>query len=400
MVVKLWLAAVLTSCLLACATRTSYADTPSPKAVQYGVGYQPAHKCNANIGMSDLGHAYFGTPATPGQKPETLQSHVTTLLKNCSDSQKSDETLAALLNASDEYKIIVFQAKPTDNSPQAAVAHFIYHAEPAVTQGSTVLPGIKTATWIYITGEPYDAIVSQLVATPIDNPVLTQLGGLFAALEKPFEKILFGLDATSHELYLHVGPSVDLKFARGSIVETDFIATPKRDKAGSLIDSKDKKVTDANDAAYQQVKETFTLNNTPKTWITVNAAVAVLVGSVSGDQRMKVDNKAYASDPLTRGMAMAGVTLHVPYDPTKTAPSWQEIVGLFVGGVVSPTGGIAVGGSLGWKGLAMTAGYAGVFVQTAPSGKTAGDAVTAGLNPQLVTGMSKTAFLGATYAFK
>ena len=67
---------------------------------------------------------------------------------------------------------------------------------------------------------------------------------------------------------------------------------------------------------------------------------------------------------------------------------------------MSPSGGAAIALSVGWKGLAVTFGYAGIFVQTAPAGSIAGDAVAAGPNPQLVNGVSRSVFIGGSYAFK
>jgi hypothetical protein len=384
-------------CVFAFAAGAFAADAPSPKAVQIGIAFDTKVKCNSkDVGMTELGLAYFGTGPkdTSGNRP-SLQERVKTVLTACATE------IASALNgaAMEPYKIIVFLARPTANAPQTTVAHFIYNETSPLTQGSTALPGIRKVTWIYITADSYDTLVSQIVATPIDNPVLAQLGGLFAAVEKPLEKIVRALDG-GHELILRVAPSVDLRFARSSIVETDFISTPKRDDKFDLIDANKKTPTDPKAAEYQQLPGSFTMSNTPKTWLTVNAGAAVLVGPVSGAQKMKVDNKAYASDPLTRGMAMAGVTFHVPYDTSTTKPTWQEVFGLFVGGVVSPSGGVAVALSVGWKGLAITYGRARISVQTAPAGSGAGDAVPSGLNPQLVNGISRTTFIGGSYAFK
>src|SRR5207245_11444582 len=111
---------------------------------------------------------------------------------------------------------------------------------------------------------------------------------------------------------------------------------PKRDAKLDLFDANHLTTKDPTAAEYQQLSGSFTMSNTPKTWLTVNAGAAVLVGSVSGAQKMKVDNKAYASDPLTRGLAMAGVAFHAPYDTSAAPPPCAEIIGLFVRGGVSP----------------------------------------------------------------
>jgi hypothetical protein len=180
---------------------------------------------------------------------------------------------------------------------------------------------------------------------------------------------------------------------------------PKRDKNFKLLnaDGKDKDAAGNpikdDDAVYQQMAGNVTLTNTPKTIMTVNAAVGVLVGSPSGDQKMKIDNKLYAVDPLTRGMAMAGITFHAPYDATALRPTPAAVIGLFVGGVVTPSAGLATALSLGWKGISFLAGGVAFFVQTAPEGKTLG-ASADGVSPQLVNGTSYSPFIGASYAFK
>ena len=302
------------------------ADAPSPKAVQIGIAYDTEVTCNSKtVGMNELGQAYFNTgPKSSSGSPPSLQERVKTVLTDCAAAMAS-----ALNSATTEpYKVIVFLARPTPTAPQTTVAHFIYNETSPLMQGSTALPGIRKATWIYITAEPDDTLASEIVATPVDNPVLAQLGGLFAAVEKPLEKIVFAIDG-GHELILRVAPSVDLQFTRSSIVEADFISTPKRDAKLDLLDANHQTTKDPKAAEYQQLSGSFTMSNTPKTWLTVNAGVAVLVGSVSGAQKMKVDNKAYASDPLGRGMAMAGVTFHVPYDTSTTKPTCEEIFGLF-----------------------------------------------------------------------
>jgi hypothetical protein len=376
---------------VACAGHGYAADAPSPKAFQIGIAYSAEANCKgATVGIDDLGRAYFGA----GQ----LQQVVAQILTDC------DTTIKGILSGAslEPYKMIVFLAKPTPNAPPTVVGHFLYNAASPLHQGATSIPGIKRLTWIYVTEDPLDSLVSQITVTPLDNPVLAQLGGLFAALEKPLEKVsLLGTRrAGVHDLVLHIAPSVDLVNKRSAIAQIDFISTPKRDASSNMLDSTGKTTTDAKQVAYLQVPGTFTIANTPHTWLTVNAAAGILVGSVSGDQQMKVDNKMYASNPLSTGVAMAGVTFHVPFDSSSSQPTWQEVVGLFVGGVVSPTGGLGVGASVGWKGIALTVGYAALLVQTAPEGHAVGTAVPDGLNPQLVRGMSGSAFVAGSYAFK
>jgi hypothetical protein len=374
---------------------------PAPNAVQIGVGYHEKITCTSSpVSIDELGKAYFGVTTKKVKEkdvPVTLQEVVTKLLNGC--KELNQETLQP-------YTVVVFLARPTENAPQTTVVHFIYNKSQPLPLGSTALPGIKNASWIYVTSDDLQTVASQLVASPIENPIFSQLGSLFGALEKPFEKIsLKASQASGEPLYLHVTPSVDLQYARSSIVETDALSVPKRDKDFKLLnadgknkDSAGKDIADA-DAVYTQVPGSVTFTNTPKTIMTVNAAVGVLIGSPSGDKKMKVDNKLYAADPLTRGMAMAGITLHAPYDATALSPTPAAVIGLFVGGVVSPSAGLATALSIGWKGISFLAGGAAFFIQTAPDGKTLG-ASADGVSPQLVNGTSYSAFIGASYAFK
>jgi len=374
------------------------ADAPLPGSVQSAVAYGKLATCpKQEVGIAELGAAYFGG----GQ--HLLQDDVTNIFGTCDELKKISIT---------PYVIVVFLAKPTVAAPQATIAHFIYNASAQIPQGSAALPGIGVATWLYITEEILDVPMSQIVTTPVDNPLLGQLGPLAAAIDKvlplnPAQK--------TQTLYVRVASSIGIPFKRSAIVESDFVATPRRDSNGDLLDDKGKIVkatvkdghlVDDNGKpvtnVFQQVAGTVTFTNTPKTWVTANATAAVFVGPgpFHGDQKMKIDNKAYASDPLARGATMAGLTLHVPFDASAPGVSLREAVGLFVGGVLTPAGGVAVGGTLGSRTISLVGGYAWLFIHTAPSGKVPGNSVDAGANPQLVSGTSTAWFLGATYAFK
>jgi hypothetical protein len=146
------------------------------------------------------------------------------------------------------------------------------------------------------------------------------------------------------------------------------------------------------------VDGTFTITNTPLTWINVTAGVGVLSGRVSGAQRAKVEDKVYASDPLEKAATFAGVTLHVPYDSSLNKPSWKESLGGVVGVVMTPAGGFYLGGSAGWRGLSLTVGGAWMWVNTVPSDKKIGDSV-ADQGDQLVSRRAKALIVGGTYAF-
>lgn len=377
--------------VLGFAATTFAAGPPSSRAWQTNIAYEVEARCTSKtVGMTELGNAYFAA----GQSV-TLKDRVKTVLDACAAALRDTKT--------EPYKIIVFLARPTANAPLTTVAHFIY-SETELAPGAAALPGLHKVTWIYITADPLDRLVSQIVVLPAENPLWSPYGGVFSAVEKPLEKIArpaaAGARQANGELILRVTPSVDFQAARGFVAETDFVSTPNRDADFNLVDGEKHPTTDLNAATYLQVSGVFSMSNTPKTWLTVNAGVGVLFGPLSGAQRIRVDNKTYTSDPLARGMALAGVTFHAPYDSLAVEPTWEEVFGLFVGGVVSPTGGMAIAGSIGWKGIVVTIGYAGLLVQTAPPGSIAGDTVPAGLNPQLVNGVSWSPYIGGFYAFR
>lgn len=181
---------------------SAMAADPAANAVQIGVGYGTTAKCTSTeVGVDELGQAYFGSVSKDSAGKSvtyTLQDAVTKVLGACQAQNSLDlKTLQA-------YTIVVFLARPTENVPQTTVVHFIYNRSQPLPLGSTALPGIKNASWIYVTSDDLQTVASQLVASPIENPIFSQLGSLFGALEKPFEKINLKASATSgHSLILH-----------------------------------------------------------------------------------------------------------------------------------------------------------------------------------------------------
>ena len=115
--------------------------------------------------------------------------------------------------------------------------------------------------------------------------------------------------------------------------------------------------------------------------------MAILTGKVRGDERLDVDEDKYVSDPLSRAVTMSGVTLHLPYDSTRPEPSLKEKIGVVVAGIITPSGGVAIGGSYGWRGFSVAVTYGWIWVNTAPDGKVAGDDVVK--DRQLVRGTSR-----------
>jgi hypothetical protein len=381
------LAAVLVCSL----SQIAYGDDPKPGGMQTGIGYSQTAHCDSKIGLADLGVSFFGS----GQG---LQEILDGLFESCAEFRA--------LNTN-PHKVVLFLAKPTAAAQQGTVAHFIYHHANPVTPGWTTLPGITSAAWVYITEDDQDTIVSQLTTTASDNPIFSQLGSLASAVGgKIVDMDLFAYieggavaKATTplvHKLRLLVAKSVDLKAQRGSIAEADYISSPKRDEKGQFVDKDGKP---SKTPVFDQISGSFSVTNTPRTWLTVNAGVGFFVGKMHG-QRMKVDNKAYASDPLPVGLSLAGATFHFPYNSSDPQPSWRERTGFFVSGVLTPAGGIATGFSIGARGISLTLGYAVMRIDTAPAGKAPGNAVDADVSPQLVKSNAHSWFFGASYSLK
>lgn len=138
-----------------------------------------------------------------------------------------------------------------------------------------------------------------------------------------------------------------------------------------------------------------------RTWINFTLVTAVLVGEFRGDEHLKMDEYVYVSDPLSRGLTMAGVALHPKkYDSSRSSPSAAERFAVLVGGAITPTGGVGVGAS--WtvaRPVSLNAGLAVLLVSTAKNGKKALD-VPADLASPLETGVAYAWFVGANYNFK
>ena len=343
------------------------------------------------LGMAALDNAWFAGTS------DNLRDALTSILNSCSSFETTLEANKPPVTS--EYLTVVFLAKAPPGFAQAVVTHSMYRysydsaTKKATLTTITTLPGIDQMTWLYITDDESDVPMSQLTLTHVDNPIFAQLGQLLGAVEKPFEK---SKDADGYSLRIKMTARVKLPFRRSTIVEADNVGTVKRNSNGEIVD--DKNVV-SETPVYQQSSATVTVNNTPNTWIAVNAGAGFIVGAVHNDQRMKIDSKSYASDPLRRGVTFAGVTVHLPYDASQPSVSLREVFGIFVGAALTPTGGFVVGPSIGWRGLALVAGYAALLVQTAPAGKTAGSDASQS-NPQLVNGRSDAWFAGGSYAFK
>ena len=335
------------------------AAEPAQNAARIGVGYgATAYSCSVHTDVSDLARAFYGGTNA------SLQAAIDDVL-SCAELQK--------LGLS-EYSVVMFLAKPTAAATELTIVHVLHRSKNA-DFGSTTLPGVKAINWIYITDNSDDRIVTQATITPSSNPIVAQVGGLLGALEKPLEKSQGPPIATPLQVW--VAPSVPLMFKRGTIAANDYVST----KVG------------------KQIAGTFALTNTPATWITANAVAGLTIGDMTGSQRVKLDNKLYTSDPLSVGLTAAGVTLHLPYDALSANPSAREIFGLFLGGTITPAGGLAAGLSIGWRGVAFVWGRAWFRVQTMPADKVLGDAAPTGGAAQFTYDVTKSWFVGGSYAF-
>ena len=135
-----------------------------------------------------------------------------------------------------------------------------------------------------------------------------------------------------------------------------------------------------------------------RTWISFTLVTSVLVGEFRGDERLKMDQYVYVSDPLSRGLTMAGVALHPKkYDNTESSPSAAERFAVLVGGVITPTGGVGIGASwMAARPVSLNAGLAVLLVNTAKDGKKALDVPTDLASP-LKTGVAYAWLVGANY---
>ena len=290
-----------------------------------------------------LGSSYYTL------SPDAFAADLNKLLTACNVIQRIE----------DEYVVVMFAVKPTPGAESPSVIHGVFRKtgswpSASLSGESVSFPGIASATWVYLTDEQSDDPRAQLQSLRLDDPNLALIGPLAATLipTVPFVSVL----RAAGPVHVHVS-SVMLPFKRSTITETDFI---ERANPGGEIDP-------------IQIEGSATFNNTPNTWLTINAGVAIISGGIKGDQRIKIDGDKYASDPLPRAATMAGVTFHLPYDSTTPEAKWREKLGLVVAGIVTPAGGLAVGPSYGWRGFALTVAYGWISVNTSPAGKTAGD---------------------------
>jgi hypothetical protein len=369
------------------------ADDPIPSGTQTGIGYRDTAHCDSDAGLKELGESYYGSGLD-------LQKILGDLFNACPEFTALE---------TDPYKVVVFLAKPTPAADSGTVAHFIFNQSSPIAPGFTILPGIDHAAWVYITEDDKDSIVSQLTTTAIDNPLFTALGSLASGLGEKIVDMDFHMYSLTqstkpsklnkkHKLILHVAKSVNLRGQRSSLAEADYISSPLRNEKNEFISRGDQPKV-VSKPVFEQITGSFAMTNTPLTHVTVNGGFGVIVLPTVGAKRMKVDDTNYASDPIPLGMTFAGVTFHRPYSDADPVASNNEKRGWFLGGVITPSAGIATGYSIGVRGIALVVGGAIVWVDTSIGGAAAGTAIPAGADPQLVKRPVGAFFVGATYAF-
>jgi len=376
------------------------ADDAPANGIQVPINYN-SRDCKASISVPDLRKAVYTST-------QMLQDDFSAILGDCKDQIKPGD---------DSYVIFVLITTPTD-APDAdpVVVHYIGHVQKSATQsppGTVTLPGISKAIWVYVTDQKRDVPVGSLLLTPVANPAIALIGPLISKVLPTgggaHQNLTIGLNpnAKAYDLRLYVSET-NLPLKRAKVVETDYISTPKM-KGKQYVDG-DGKPTSAANAVATQVSGSATFSNVPLGWYTFNAAAGVVTGTIHGAQQATSGSvtdtsgtgsskNVYQPSPLSRTATMAGLTLHLPYDSTMTSTSWRERVGLLVGGVITPAPGIAVGPSVGARGIAITASYAWMYVSTTPDGKSFTDAIDPTSTTQFRTAAARAWIIAASYTF-
>lgn len=314
--------------------------------------------CGAPTTIADVGRTYYEQPTA------VLTQTVVALLDTCHVS-------SALQT---RYAVFLFTAQPTP-AGKPAVVHLLYDAVRRTLLDHTTLLGVDAATWIYASDERSDTVIVQLSSTPVQNPILGQLGKLASTIvpKLPAAGPQAQPERTS-PIFVSVSPRTPLPFKRAIISETDFV-----DRAGT------------------QLTGTAAFDNQPRTWLVLHAGAGVFAGKAAGASPAKIEDHTYVSDPLSRGATFAGVTVHAPYDRSRPEPSRSERIGIVIAAVLTPSLGIFVGPSYGWRGISVTAGWAEMFVGAPSQGRQIGDPVED--HEALATGRAGRVLIGVGYGF-
>jgi hypothetical protein len=343
---------------VAAAAATAQPLLAADTAIRTPVALSQPRPCAAPVSVAGLAQTYYQRPV--GALSEALAR----LLDACH--------LSGTMHT--RYAVILFAAKPTPTA-KAAVVHLLYDAVRRTVRDQLTLLGVGVATWIYASDEPSDEAVVQLSSVSVQNPILGQLGKLASTIVPKLPATEPSVRAAqTFPIFLSTSPPTPLPLKRARITETDSV-----DRSGA------------------QIEGTATFNNQPRTWLTVNAGAGAFAGKATGDAQTKIDNKTYVSDPLARGATFAGVTFHHPYDGSEPQPSRAERYGLVVAAVLTPALGVYVGPSYGWRGIALTAGWAEMFVNVPPTPNQIGDPVEN--HDRLATGRAGRLLIAVSYAF-
>src|SRR5262245_8157714 len=115
--------------------------------------------------VKDVGEAYYTKP------PSVFISALNALLQGCN-----------VLKTQDQHVVVLLLVSPTDSAEKPTVLHVILHRTSDGFEAIGGFPGIRAATWVYITDEPSDLIRMQLVSTAEENPLIGQLGSLASTI--------------------------------------------------------------------------------------------------------------------------------------------------------------------------------------------------------------------------
>jgi hypothetical protein len=235
-----------------------------------------------------------------------------------------------------------------------------------------------------------------LMSTQVENPLETRIPALVEEAAASFVSKTFSVRVKSSRtptrsnepnatMYAYAAAGITLPFTRASISETGTI-----------------RVKDPASGAVADVKTSTTYANRPKIRLEFTAVAGAVVGPFHGPERMKIDAGRYASDPLSRSLAMITATWHPrPYDSSLSEMSQAERWAVLIGGVLAPAAGVGLGMAFGIsRDFAIDGGVIGVWVPSAPAGLNVGSsAPTAPNQEQLPNCFTSALFIGGHYVF-
>jgi hypothetical protein len=169
----------------------------------------------------------------------------------------------------------------------------------------------------------------------------------------------------------------------------DFAATTKVEEAYKTLLA----------GSPAKVKKDVTYENVPLEHLSFGAIAAVM-GSTSGDRRVKLDSGNLTANPISGTLSMATLNIHPKrYDPKTATPTQAERFRFFVGACLTPEFGLGAG--LGYsfiRGLSINAGYAWMRVDSLRKGDSLGAPPSRPKDP-FENGVGETFFVGFGYNF-